>query len=268
MSVDSEMVTERHFSVRQGMGGAATGYRPVRWHVAQLKGGRRRWEDPHTQISRSDSGHDSWATNLYTESIIAEVEEGFGKDFWGFWMLGGMSGGGMGFLFHPSRKREAQTRLLEIMRSKKQRYECGIPFAMDPVVYEFSVNEHGSLAELLAGERALHPSTYYSLTVPPLLRKEPRTLSSYDRTELEHFSSAARTDPALSGVLQNIIDRILPEGEVRTTQSGSLEGLLDRHGFDRVHHERIKADLRGGRIGLAQNRLPINDHPRCEQGMG
>jgi len=228
--------------------------------VAQLKGGKIQALGGSTHANFLGPIQDiiPWATNLYTESIIAEVEEEFGKDFWGFWMLGGMSGGGMGFLFHPSRKREAQTRLLEIMRSKKQRYECGIPFAMDPVVYEFSVNEHGSLAELLVGERALHPSTYYSLTVPPLLRKEPRTLSSYDRTELEHFSSAARTDPALSGVLQNIIDRILPEGEVRTTQSGSLEGLLDRHGFDRVHHERIKADLRGGRIGLAQNRLPIN----------
>jgi hypothetical protein len=199
-----------------------------------------------------------WATNLYTESIIAQVEEEFGKDFWGFWMLGGMSGGGMGFLFHPSRKREAQKRLLEIMRSKKRRYEHGIPFAMDPVVYDFSVNEHGSIGDLLEGESALHPAHYYSLTIPPLLRKEPRTLSNYDRTELEHFSTVARTDPALRGVLKNIIDRILPEGETRTSQGGSLEELLERYGFDGVHHERIKADLRAGRIGLAQNRLPVN----------
>ena len=26
----------------------------------------------------------------------------FGEDFWGFWMLGGMSGGGMGFIFAPA----------------------------------------------------------------------------------------------------------------------------------------------------------------------
>jgi hypothetical protein len=32
--------------------------------------------------------------------------------------------------------------------------------------------------------------------------------------------------------------------------------LLERHGFDRVQHEQIQADLRSGRIGLAQNRLP------------
>ncbi|MCC6396219.1 MAG: UTP--glucose-1-phosphate uridylyltransferase, partial [Bacteroidetes bacterium] len=199
-----------------------------------------------------------WATNLYTESIIAQVKEEFDADFWGFWMLGGMSGGGMGFLFLPSRKREAQERLLKIMHEKKRRYERGIPFAMDPVVYEFRVNEHGSLGDLLEGERALHPTQYYSLMVPPLLRKEPRALSAGDRTELEHFSAAARTHPALRGVLQNIIDRILPDGDVRDAQHGSLQELLDQYGFDRVHHERIKTDLRAGRIGLAQNRLPVN----------
>jgi hypothetical protein len=199
-----------------------------------------------------------WATNLYTESIIARVEAEFGKDFWGFWMLGGMSGGGMGFLFHPRRKREAQVRLREIMQTEKRRYEHGIPFAMDPVVYEFTVNEHGSLGELLRGEKALHPGQYYALTVPPLLRRDPRALSLHERRELEHFSAASRSDPTLEGMLQNIIDRILPDGESRSPQSGSLEELLSRYGFDRVQHERIKADLRAGRIGLAQNRLPIN----------
>jgi hypothetical protein len=199
-----------------------------------------------------------WATNLYTESIIARVGEEFGKDFWGFWMLGGMSGGGMGFLFHPSRKRGAQRRLLEIMQAEKQRYEHGIPFAMDPVVYDFTVNEEGTFCELLHGEKALHPQQYYALTVPPLLRRDPRSLSPYERRELEYFSSASRTDPALDGMLQNIIDRILPEGDVRASQGGSLRELLDRYGFDPLQHERIAADLRAGRIGLAQNRLPIN----------
>jgi hypothetical protein len=34
--------------------------------------------------------------------------------------------------------------------------------------------------------------------------------------------------------------------------------LLKDYGFDAVHHERIETDLRAGRIGLAQNRLPAN----------
>ncbi|MBP1656477.1 MAG: ugp [Bacteroidetes bacterium] len=256
-----EMVTERYL-LRSGKEWNArqTAIALFDGIVAQLKNGdiQALGKSTHTNFLDPIQTIIPWATNLYTESIIAQVQAEFGKDFWGFWMLGGMSGGGMGFLFHPSRKQEAQSRLLDIMRSTKRRYEQGIPFAMEPVVYEFSVNEYGTLGELLAGEKALHPPQYYSLTVPTLLRKEPRTLSSHDRTELEHFSSAARTDPALRGVLQNIIDRILPEGDVRSGQSGSLDELLERFGFDRVHHERIKADLRAGRIGLAQNRLPVN----------
>jgi len=41
-----------------------------------------------------------------------------------------------GFSFHPSRKIEAQNRLQEIMSSEKRRFEQGIPFAMEPVVYD------------------------------------------------------------------------------------------------------------------------------------
>ena len=48
-----------------------------------------------------------WATNLYTETLIRRAQERFGEDFWGFWMLGGMSGGGMGFIFAPERRAEA-----------------------------------------------------------------------------------------------------------------------------------------------------------------
>jgi hypothetical protein len=43
-----------------------------------------------------------WASNLYTETLIREVRAAFGDAFWGFWMLGGMSGGGMGFIFDPA----------------------------------------------------------------------------------------------------------------------------------------------------------------------
>ena len=45
-----------------------------------------------------------WATNLFTETLIQRVQGEFGKDFCGFWMLGGMSGGGMGFIFDAAHK--------------------------------------------------------------------------------------------------------------------------------------------------------------------
>jgi hypothetical protein len=34
--------------------------------------------------------------------------------------------------------------------------------------------------------------------------------------------------------------------------------VLERYGFDRAQHEQIRADLKSGRIGLAQNRLPTS----------
>ena len=45
-----------------------------------------------------------WASNCYTETLIAETQARFGQAYWGFLMLGGMSGGGMGFVFDPARK--------------------------------------------------------------------------------------------------------------------------------------------------------------------
>jgi len=35
-------------------------------------------------------------------------EDGVRKGFLGFWMLGGMSGGGMGFIFDPAKKARAR----------------------------------------------------------------------------------------------------------------------------------------------------------------
>jgi hypothetical protein len=129
---------------------------------------------------------------------------------------------------------------------------------MEPVVYDFSINEAGSVASLEDAVGSPLPQQYYALTIPSLLRKDPRTLSHHQRAELEHFSAACRTSPALEGMLGRIFDRILPDGPAQAAQGQSLGDLLSRHGFDPLQHERIRSDLRGGRIGLAQNRLPVN----------
>ena len=42
-----------------------------------------------------------WASNHYTETLIDLARGKFGGDYWGFLMLGGISGGGMGFIFDP-----------------------------------------------------------------------------------------------------------------------------------------------------------------------
>ena len=88
---------------------------------------------------------------MFTETLINRVKTEFGKDFLGFWMLGGMSGGGMGFIFDPAKKAAGQTRLQEIMTQTKREFEHALPFAMEPVVYDFAINEKGTWADLLHG---------------------------------------------------------------------------------------------------------------------
>ncbi len=197
-----------------------------------------------------------WASNSYTETLIDRVRAEFGESFWGFWMLGGMSGGGMGFIFAPDKKAAAQKRLQEIMSEAKRELESALPFAMDPVVYDFAINENGTFAELLAGEKAVLPAGYYALTVPQLLRLDPRNLSALRRAELDHFSAASRSKPELRGMMQVLFDRLLPKMQRDNSGEKALATLLDENGFDRAQHEQIRADLKDGRIGLAQNRLP------------
>jgi hypothetical protein len=199
-----------------------------------------------------------WAGNLYTDTLIRRVRGEMGDDFWGFWMLGGMSGGGMGFLFAPHSKALAQERLQAIMSATKREMEHAVPFAMQPVVYDFAVNEHGTQATLLEGDSALMPAGYYQLAVPSLLRMESRLLSPLRRIELERFTAACHTVPEFQGMVQHVFERLIPQSPQKAERSQSLDALLEAHGFDRVEHEQIQADLRSGRVGLAQNRLPVS----------
>ena len=199
-----------------------------------------------------------WVSNRYTEQLIERTRAAFGADFWGFWMLGGMSGGGMGFILAPERRAEAQTRLQEIMLATKRELETSLPFAMDPVVYDFAINEHGSVATLLHGSDALLPVGFYQHTVPALLRRAARDLTPRERGDLQQFTRAARTNPVFSGALPTLLDRMLPASDSTGRTSQRLDDLLDQNGFDRAQHEQIRADLRAGRIGLAMNRLPSN----------
>ncbi|MDQ8190483.1 UTP--glucose-1-phosphate uridylyltransferase [Roseibacillus persicicus] len=195
-----------------------------------------------------------WATNLFTETLIARVFQHFGDDFWGFWMLGGMSGGGMGFIFAPHRKAEAQAKLAELMLSEKQRLEKALPFAMDPVVYDFAINPNGTTAELTDG---LLPPDYYQIHVPLLMRKAQPRLTQLQRKDLSRYHDACLNHPRFQGSINQLFNSVLPK-EQDNSQPGkdSLTSLLSQNGFDRKLHESIREDLLNGRLGLSQNRLP------------
>ena len=110
----------------------------------------RNWEGPLKKIV-------PWAGNRFTEAIIDQAKRTLGDDYWGFLMLGGMSGGGMGFFVAPERKEAFKGEMVAIMRKIKRELEDALPFAMDPVVYDFTINPIGTAAELLTGRRASMP---------------------------------------------------------------------------------------------------------------
>ena len=66
---------------------------------------------------------------------------------------------------------------------------------MEPVVYDFAVNDQGTLAELWTGGDALMPAGYYALCVPLWLRQEANQLSPAVRGEIDRFAAACRTLP-------------------------------------------------------------------------
>ncbi len=197
-----------------------------------------------------------WASNHYTETLIEVVREKFGGDYWGFLMLGGISGGGMGFIFDPVRKTEAQDFLQEEMVATKRQLQSALPFAMDPVVYDFAINDRGTLAELYEGGDAMMPAAYYAICAPEWLRKETRQLSPAVRDEITRFAAACRSHPRLTGSTEMLLGALFPRPGEESGGNGSLRSILAANGFDPELHEQIRSDLRTGRIGLAQNRLP------------
>ncbi len=199
-----------------------------------------------------------WANNHYTSTLIDGVQKRFGDDFWGFLMLGGMSGGGMGFIVAPDRKQEAQDYLRELMRATKQELQTALPFAMEPVVYDFQINDDGTRATLLEGDWALMPGGYYAQVAPEWLRQDIHQLAPSSRSEIMQFAAACRKRGALVGASELLFASLFPAPSSAELSQNKLSALLEENGFDSDLHEQIRADMRAGRIGLAQNRLPTS----------
>ena len=199
-----------------------------------------------------------WASNAYTETLIGQAQQELGKSFWGFLMLGGMSGGGMGFVVDPSSRAEAQDYLQALMSRTKRAMQEALPFAMEPVVYDFAINSRGTDATLLRGAEAFMPPGYYAMLAPQWLRSDLHQLSPGCQEEITRFAAACRDHPRLSGSMDLLFLRLFPQHAVEELDRAGLKGLLVQNGFDPELHEQIRSNLRTGRIGLAQNRLPAS----------
>ncbi|MBI4654147.1 MAG: UTP--glucose-1-phosphate uridylyltransferase [Nitrospirae bacterium] len=111
-----------------------------------------------------------WVNNAFTNDLINKIKEEFRDHYWGFLMLGGMSGGGMAFIVDPQVNNVFKKRILEIMNELKNIYNNSFPFIIDPVVYDFKFNHDGIVAQLLKGSDAKIPALS-NPTTPSLIKE-------------------------------------------------------------------------------------------------
>jgi len=204
-----------------------------------------------------------WVTNRFTETIIARAARTYGEDFWGFLMLGGMSGGGMAMFVAPERRDAFRNDVLDIMRSTKRELEDALPFAMDPVVYDFRINGAGTTARLLTGEEAVMPARYHAVQIPHLVHERADAISYLRRVELDHFTARCKEPEQIFSTLRTLVSHLFrvsdsASRDERTRWDEESDQVKKENGFDPIQHEQITADLRAGRIGLAHNRLPVD----------
>ena len=80
----------------------------------------------------------------------------------------------MGFVFDPQAKPLALERMPGILASAKRTMQSSFPFGVEPVVYDFAVNEQGTMSDLRTGPNALLSVPYYLLRAPADLRGSRR----------------------------------------------------------------------------------------------
>ena len=193
-------------------------------------------------------------------------------------MLGGISGGGMGFIFDPRRKTEAQDYLQQEMSRAKRELQHALPFAMEPVVYDFAVNDQGTSAELWTGGEADAGRLLWPVRAALAAARGQSAQSGRprrDRPVRRRLPGHSATGEPGSGGAGRLRRPRLPPPPLRrfpprccfpaVSPAGrgslgavSLRRLLEENGFDPELHEQIRADLRAGRIGLSQNRIALS----------
>ena len=199
-----------------------------------------------------------WASTDYTETLIRAREGEIRRGFLGVLDAGRYVRRRHGIYFRTRTQSRGAEFLQETMSATKRDLQNALPFAMEPVVYDFAINTNGTFAEVLPGDTALLPASYYAFMAPQWLRTDPRLLTPMRRAELDRFGAACRTDPALGSMVETLFDRLIPRARGEGSRGQNVWSTLETYGFDREQHDQIRSDLKNGRTGLAQNRLPPN----------
>jgi galactokinase/mevalonate kinase-like predicted kinase len=202
-----------------------------------------------------------WASNYYTEFLIEKAKSIFPDHYWGFLMLGGMSGGGMGMFVDPAKYTEFKDWLLNLLKKTKEELSASLPFAIDPVVYDFSINEKGTVANLHENQEAFLPAEYYSIHLNEIIKKDLEDVSANRKMEIEFYTSLCNKNDEAYPLLRAMIGNLfgisgITSQNVKASEDEKASLIKRENGFDHIQHENIREDMRSGMIGLARNRLP------------
>ena len=97
------------------------------------------------------------------------------------------------------------------MKRVKASLDDALPFAMEPVVYDFRINPHGTFAAScwIDGE-AMMPPRYYTLQVPRMIAEGTATLDPLRKSDVDHFANHCESTPELLGVFRTMINHLFP----------------------------------------------------------
>ena len=226
--------------------------------------GLGRGDDARTWTARSRRSSPGPATPSPRRSS-PRTRATFGDDFWGFWMLGGMSGGGMGFFVAPHRQAEAQD-----VPAGDHGAACRRELRARPAVRDGAGRLR--LRDQPARHRRPSCSPGDEALMPPRLLRAPGARGGCGRTRGSSTPqrrgrsstaspTACRDRPELVRVFETLFNRLFPGDAAAADRRprSSQRAARARTASTAVQHERIREDLQRGRIGLAQNRLPADD---------
>src|SRR5262249_8139442 len=138
-----------------------------------------------------------------------------------------------------------------------------LPFAMDPVVYDFQINPRGTEATLDAAQAAMMPPPYYALQVPRMLATPAGSIPQQRRADVDHFANACPDSGDLLALCRTMVNHLFPVTRSAADTSAvrwddEAEQIRRANGFHSVQHEQWRDDLQRGGIGRARNRLPVD----------
>ena len=112
------------------------------------------------------------------------------------------------------------------MSATKRELQHALPFAMEPVVYDFAINERGTCADLLEGERGADAAGLLRAARCRRCCGRTGTRSRRSRrAELDKFGAACRTRPELRGMVQTLFDVMLPRGKAEAAADQIAGGI-------------------------------------------